>query len=89
MADTTSADQDGFKTLHLDPEDRYKLMQLALDERIKRKRLELAHLEHEAAKALSDAAGDVAVARLGVPPGATEVTLDIISGTIKFRPPAE
>lgn len=88
MSETTAA-APNVQELKIHSEDHYKLMQLALDARIKRKKMELAHLEYEAAETLSSMAGDITAAQLGVPPDAEEVTLDINAGVIKYKLPAE
>lgn len=71
----------------LDPADRYRLMQLSVDVRIKTEELTLARVRLDAAKALSDAAGDEVLAKMSVPKSAQEVTIDINSGILRFKMP--
>lgn len=85
QTDIQAPDDRQVVSIKVHPEDRYKLLQLALDVRIKKKQFDLARLELEAAEQLSAAAGDVAVARLGVPESAEEVTLDLNGGSITYK----
>jgi len=71
----------------LSPEDRYHLMQLSAEVRIRAEEFALARVRLDAAKALSDAAGDVVLAKMGVPKEAQDVTIDINQGVLRFQLP--
>jgi hypothetical protein len=71
----------------LSPEDRYHLMQLSTEVRIRSEEFALARVRLDAAKALSDAAGDVVLAKMGVPKAAQDVTIDINQGILRFQAP--
>ena len=71
----------------LSPEDRYHLMQLSTEVRIRSEEFTLARVRLDAAKALSEAAGDVVLAKMGVPKAAQDVTIDINQGTLRFQAP--
>jgi hypothetical protein len=77
-----------FKNVELTPEDRYELIRLAAEVRVRAEELNMVRVRLDAARAISDAAGDSIVAKMGVPKNAQDVTIDLNSGIIRYLPPA-
>lgn len=77
-----------FKTVELSAEDRYELVRLAAEVRVRAEELKMVRVRLDAATAISDAAGDSIATKMGVPKGAQEVTIDLNSGIIRYLPPA-
>jgi hypothetical protein len=71
--------------LTLDAGDRYELMSLQADVRIKQEELNVARVKLETAQLLSDAAGDRVLAKMLVPKDIERVTIDIVKGVLRFK----
>ena len=74
--------------LALSPADRFELMQLQTDVRIRQQELNLARVKLETAQLLSDAAGERVLAKMNVPKDVDGVTIDINLGVVQFKVPA-
>lgn len=77
----------GIKKLTLEASDKHRLVKLALEAEIAKKRANLAHAEWQMASAASEAAGDAIRAKLRVPTEAQDVTINLNDGVITFRMP--
>lgn len=76
---------DKIKELKLSPDDRFRLMELAADLRIKSQELQLARVKMDASKALSEAEADRVLAKMGVPRDGQDVTIDTNQGIVRFK----
>lgn len=68
--------------------DRFRLLLLAADVRVREEELRLAQVRADVAQAISDAAGDELALKLGVPSTGLEITIDINAGVVRFKTPA-
>lgn len=82
------AQTDHYQTMELSADDRYELVRLAAEVRVRAEELNMVRVRLDAAKAISDAAGDSIVAKMGVPKNAQDVTIDLNGGIIRYLPPA-
>lgn len=87
MGDTLASTGDHYTVIELSPEDRYELVKLAADVRVKTEELAMVRVRLDAARAVSDAAGDAIAAKIGVPKDAQEVTIDLNAGIIRYLTP--
>ena len=83
IVDTTP----GMKNVELSTADKHRLIRLALTAEVQKKKMELARVEWEQARAISESAGDVVRAKMAVPREAQEVTIDLNEGIIRYRMP--
>ena len=77
-----------FQEIKLSLDDRYRLMELAADLRVKAQELQLARVKLDAIRSLSEAESDRVLARMDVPKNAQEVTIDTNQGIVRFKVPA-
>ena len=77
----------GVKTAQLSLLDKHRLVRLALAAEVQKKKMELARVEWEQSRAISEAAGDAVTAKTGVPREAQDVTIDLNKGIIHYRMP--
>jgi hypothetical protein len=80
-------DASEFIEFKLSLDDRFEMMELAADLRIKTQELQLARVRLDAAKSLSDAEADKVLAKMGVPKDAQDVTIDTNQGIVRFKVP--
>lgn len=74
--------------LNISPEDRLSLLTLQAEFRIREQELALARVRLDASRAISDAAADRVLAKIGVPSGASDVTIDLNGGVVSYLLPA-
>lgn len=77
----------GLKSKAISPVDTRRLVALALEAEVRKKKSELARVEWEQARAVSEAAGDAITAKMRVPHEARDVTIDLNKGIIQYRMP--
>jgi hypothetical protein len=87
MADTPIDTTPGSKTAKISRNDKFHLIKLALEAKVREKKLELARIEWEQANAASEAAGDAIAAKMRIPHEARDVTIDLNEGIIRYQMP--
>lgn len=87
LEETIAGSVDLHATVDLSAEDRYELIRLAAQVRVLTEELAFVRVRLDAARAVSDAAGESIVAKMGVPKGAQDVTIDLNGGVIRYLPP--